>query len=404
MNRIPTTLLTIAALCACGHSSFAKDGIPLDGVNQTPLKIHVEKAFTNIQVARPVLIANANDGTNRLFFGSQLGTIFVVPNKNDVEDAKEFLNIESRVTYSDQQNEEGLLGLAFHPKYKENGEFFVYYTSKKEPLLSTISRFRVSKDDPSKALADSEEILITIKQPYWNHNGGTLAFGPDGYLYVGLGDGGFRNDPLLSGQDLSKLLGKILRIDVDHKDPGMAYAIPKDNPFVGVKEAKPEIFALGFRNIWRMSFDRKNGDFWVADVGQDLWEEINVVTKGGNYGWSVREAAHPFTQKKGDDVSKLIDPIFEYPHTDDWGKSITGGVVYRGKKVPSLVGYYVYADYITGKMWALKYDPASKKVVENRPIPFPARTPIVTYGEDEDGEVLFGSTSGDGIIFRFVEG
>jgi glucose/arabinose dehydrogenase len=383
--------------------AFGTDGISTEGIDMSPMKIKVERAYPNLRIERPLMIDHANDGSGRLFIASQLGTIHIVGKDEQIEEAPVFLDIKSKVAYRDDQNEEGFLGLAFHPKFKSNGHLFVYYTTTEEKLMSVISRFTVSKDDPNVVDPNSEVVLMKIKQPYWNHNGGTIAFGPNGYLYVGLGDGGLGKDPLLSAQDLSTWLGKILRIDVDNKTPGFNYAIPKDNPFVDVPNAKPEIFAYGFRNIWRMAFDRKTGDFWVADVGQDLWEEVNLVTKGGNYGWSIRESAHPFYQKPGQDISNLIDPVWEYPHDEPWGKSITGGLVYRGTRVPSLVGYYLYADYVSGRLWVLKYDPVTKKVVENRKVEWKASLPIVTFGETEDGEVLFSTTTSGGRIFRYVE-
>ncbi len=405
MQRFLRRWITAALLVSSTFpftSANAEDGVSTVGVDQSPTKVHVQRAFPNLKIDRPILIMHDGARLDRLIIGSQLGVIYSIANQDSVETADTFMDISDRVVYDDRQNEEGLLGLAFHPKFKENGEFFVYYTSTKEPQLSVISRFKTKDGDRSQGDPASEEVLMTIKQPFWNHNGGTIVFGPDGYLYIGMGDGGFRNDPLLSGQDLSTWLGKILRIDVDHRQPDLPYAIPKDNPFIGAPNAKPEIYSLGWRNIWRMSFDRKNGDFWVADVGQELWEEINLVEKGSNHGWSLREAAHRFYQKDGDDVSKLIDPIWEYDHTV--GKSITGGVVYRGTKVPSLQGKYVYADYVSGKLWALHYDAKSKKVTENRSIAWPPSLPVVTFGEDAQGEVYFSTTTSGGMIYRFVEG
>jgi len=267
-----------------------------------------------------------------------------------------------------------------------------------------VSRFRVLASDPSRGDPDSEQVLLELKQPFWNHNGGTLCFGPDGYLYIGLGDGGSGNDPLRSGQDLTTWLGKILRIDVNRSELGRPYAIPPTNPFAGRSDARPEIYAYGLRNVWRMAFDRQSGRFWVADVGQSLWEEINLVEAGGNYGWSVREGRHPFYQQPDEDVSGLIDPIWEYPHTDQWGKSITGGLVYRGRDVPSLWGYYLHADYVTGKVWALKYNEPRGEVTENRELVWPPALPVVTFGEDEQGEVYMSTTTSGGMIFRFVEG
>lgn len=371
---------------------------------QSPLKVRVERAFPQVSVERPIFMTHAGDGSGRLFVGSQYGKIFVMPNDDQVEQPELFLDITDRVMYKDEENEEGLLGIAFHPEFKKNGEFFLYYTAKKEQHLSTISRFKVDPQNPQRALAESEEIIWTLKQPFWNHNGGTIAFGPDGYLYVGLGDGGKGNDPLLSGQDLSTWFGKILRLDINHHDPGKAYAVPKDNPFVNTPGAKPEIYAYGFRNIWRMAFDKQSGQFWVADVGQDLWEEINLVEKGKNYGWSLREGAHEFKNKNQKAPTPTIDPVFEYPHTESWGKSITGGQVYRGAKVPSLAGAYLYGDYVSGKLWALKVDAKTQKIVANQQILWPPSLPIVTFGEDENGEVYFTTVTSGGRIYKFVEG
>jgi quinoprotein glucose dehydrogenase len=265
-----------------------------------------------------------------------------------------------------------------------------------------ISRFRVSKKDPGKADPASEEEILRIKQPFWNHNGGTLAFGPDGCLYVGLGDGGSARDPHRNGQNLKTLLGSILRIDVDKKSDGKKYSIPQDNPFVGQKDARPEIWAYGLRNVWRMSFDRKTGALWAGDVGQDIWEEIDLIEKGGNYGWNLREAKHKFGPKGSEARSDMIDPVWEYHH--NIGKSITGGNVYRGKRVPELVGAYLYADYVSGKVWALRYDEKAKKVVGNHPIEpgesCPVKKmPVITFGEDEGGEVYFCDSFG--FLYRF---
>ncbi|HAD62392.1 MAG TPA: glucose dehydrogenase, partial [Planctomycetaceae bacterium] len=295
-----------------------------------------------------------------------------------------------------RDNEEGLLGLAFHPDYKKNGQFFVYYSSEKELRTSVVSKFTVS-DDPDKA-DPKEEVIMKLKQPFANHNGGSICFGKDGYLYIALGDGGSRNDPMKNGQNLGTLLGSMLRIDVDSKADGKNYGIPADNPFVKVKDAQPEIFAYGFRNIWRMSVDRQTGDVWAADVGQDFWEEVNVVTKGGNYGWSVQEASFLFNNVAGE--GELIDPVWEYDHQA--GKSITGGYVYRGSRLPELAGNYLYADFISGQIWALEYDRASGKASKNRSI---ATTgfPVLAFGEDQDGEVYYTmeTVTGKG-IYKFV--
>jgi glucose/arabinose dehydrogenase len=265
--------------------------------------------------------------------------------------------------------------------------------------MSVISSFRVSEDDPDRADPKSEVEIMRIKQPFWNHNGGTILFGPDGYLYVGLGDGGSAKDPFGNGQNLGTLLGSILRIDVDRKEKGRNYAIPKDNPFVNRAGARPEIYAYGIRNVWRMAFDPVTKKLWAGDVGQDLWEEINIIVKGGNYGWNVREGKHPFGPSSAKQRKDMIDPIWEYHHSI--GKSITGGHVYRGKRVPQLAGRYVYADYVSGKIWALTYNERTGRVTANREIPG-NKMPIITFGEDEAGEIYFCivSPTGQG-VYRF---
>jgi glucose/arabinose dehydrogenase len=219
-------------------------------------------------------------------------------------------------------------------------------------------------------------------------------------LYLALGDGGAANDPFKNGQNLKTLLGKILRLDVSCKDGDKPYAIPKDNPFVGRDDARPEIYAYGLRNVWRMAFDRPTKVLWAADVGQNLYEEIDLITPGGNYGWNIRESLHPFGNEGVPQRKDLIDPIWEYHH--DVGKSITGGCVYRGSRLPELDGLYLYADYVSGKIWALRYDTEKKRVVANRPIRDKAQ-PIMSFGEDEKGDVylMTYSATGQG-VFRFV--
>ena len=395
--------MPMAATAADGDD----DRAGTDDVDESPLKIGMEEAFPKLRIPRPVFLTHAGDGSNRLFVASQFGKIHVFPNEHAAKETSIFLDIRSRVVYKDKQNEEGLLGMAFHPKYKENGQLFLYYTTVDAPHMSVVSRFRVSSDDPNKADPDSEEELLRIAQPFWNHNGGTIAFGPDGYLYVALGDGGSANDPRQNGQNLGTLLGSILRIDVDRKDDGKNYAIPSDNPFVNKRGARPEIWAYGLRNVWRLAFDTKTGVCWAGDVGQNLWEEIDIIVKGGNYGWRTREAMHAFdaskkpepgTTAKSELPSGMIDPIWEYHH--DVGKSITGGQVYRGSRLPELDGAYLYGDYVSGLVWALWYDPIKKQVMANRPITT-TKLPVVTFGSDEQGEVYYTTVLGGGIIYRF---
>jgi glucose/arabinose dehydrogenase len=381
-------------------------------VDARPVDVQVVPAFPNIEWPewvtgqdvgkprdpRPLLLTGAGDGTNRVFVASEYGSVHVWPNDPQADEMKTFLDIRERVKYDDAMNEEGFLGLAFHPKYKENGQFFVYYSEKgdKNHHVTRISRFRVSKDDPNRADPDSEELVLQIKHPYWNHKGGTIVFGPDGYLYVGLGDGGARDDPHGNAQNPKALLGSILRIDIDKKDPGLEYAIPKDNPFAGQPGKRGEIWAYGIRNVWRIAFDRETGTLWAGDVGQNLWEEIDIIERGGNYGWNIREGMHPFAPN-GPVGARLIDPIWEYHH--DVGKSITGGHVYRGKLVPELQGAYLYADFVSGQIWALWYDAETKQVTANRTI-VAKGLPVMSFGEDDAGEVYY--VTQDGGTYKFT--
>ena len=383
--------------------------IPGAEVDDTPLPLEAVTAFPKLQWSgwtgetpegkvvhfRPLVLTHAGDGSNRVFVATQHGVIHVFPNDQNAEKTAVFLDIQERVRYNDKTDEEGFLGLVFHPRFKETGEFFVFYTLQKakRPHTNVVSRFRVRRDNPNQADPASEEVLLRIEHPFWNHDGGTIAFGPDGFLYISVGDGGSAADPFKNGQNLQTILGKILRIDVDHKDGDKAYAIPKDNPFVGRSEARPEIWCYGLRNVWRFAFDRETGVCWAADVGQDLWEEIDLLVPGGNYGWSLREALHPFGAQGVGPRKELIDPIWEYHHSI--GKSITGGGVYRGKLLPELSGAYLYADYVAGTVFALRYDPARHRVVANQPIRT-RKLPIVSFGEDQAGEMYFLSVTADG--------
>lgn len=288
---------------------------------------------------------------DRLFVMEQIGRIRIIENGQLL--AQPFLDITDRV--GSLASEQGLLGLVFHPDYAVagatgEGHFFVNYTDYSGN--THISRFSVLPNDPNRADPQSEIDYLTQNQPYHNHNGGSLAFGPDGYLYVGLGDGGSANDPLRAGQDISTLLGKVLRLDVDSFEG--EYTIPADNPFVDLETARPEIWAYGLRNPWRFSFDRETGDFYITDVGQSQWEEINfqpAESSGGeNYGWRTMEGTHCFDASTCDQAG-LVLPIFEYDHS--LGCSITGGYVYRGQLFPEMAGNYFASDYCSGMFWRL---------------------------------------------------
>jgi uncharacterized repeat protein (TIGR03806 family) len=397
---VTATLIAIGAVHAAeeqkpfGLEEFtAVDTSRLMGSPDLVPPLEIEKAFPELRFERPLQIAHAGDGTNRLFVVTQKGVIFVFPNRANVgpQDCKVFLDWSHVAQLV--ENEEGMMGLAFHPKFKENGLLYVYYT--KRPLQSTLARFRVMKDDPDRVDPDSFEILLNFPQPYWNHNGGSLEFGPDGYLYLGLGDGGSGGDPHRNGQNLKTFLGKILRIDVDHEDPGLKYAIPKDNPFADRGEGvKKEIWAYGVRNIWRLSFDRLTGKLWAGDVGQDKFEEVDIIVKGGNYGWNLKEGFHDFRADLAKGNEKLIEPIIDYDRSI--GQCVIGGVVYRGRELSELYGAYLYSDFNTGHVWALRYD--GEKMTGNLEI-VRAKREISSFGQDEANEVLF--TCFDGYLYKF---
>jgi glucose/arabinose dehydrogenase len=356
----------------------------------------------NVRKLRILELTCADGDNSRIYAAAQTGEIFTFENRADVTESKMLLNLHDQVSkyYDRGANEQGLLGLALHPKFSENGQFFVYYTAADDGR-GVVSRFRVSSDKPQQASADSEEVLLEVAQPYQNHNGGSIEFGPDGFLYIGLGDGGLRNDPEAAGQDRSKLLGSILRIDVNKQGQGMPYGIPSDNPFVNDKQARPEIYAYGVRNPWRIAFDKATGRMWCGDVGQELWEEVNVITKGGNYGWSSREGSHAFGNRPvREDVSEPIAPVWEYDHSV--GKSITGGRVYRASRLPDLEGKYVYADYVSGSIWALTYDEQSGKAIKNEQV-IANGIPVLAFGQDAEGEVYYMIDSARGeCIYRFA--
>jgi glucose/arabinose dehydrogenase len=320
---------------------------------------------------RPLDLQHAGDG--RLFIVEQAGRIWAVADGQRLDPP--FLDIHSQV--GSDGNEQGLLGLAFHPRFAENGQFYVDYTNHGGD--SVIARFSVS---PESGRADhaSETQLLTIGQPYANHNGGGLAFGPDGYLYIGTGDGGSGGDPLGNGQSLNTLLGKVLRIDVDGAEP---YAIPTDNPFAHSTEDLQEIWAYGLRNPWRFAFDPASGDLFIGDVGQGDWEEINFQPStslgGENYGWNVREGLHPFS---GDAAPGMIDPVAEYGH--DQGCSVTGGVVVRDPSLPEWNGVYLYGDYCSGRVWGLLPGDAS---TWRTLLLFDTDFNITAFGQDAAGGV-----------------
>jgi glucose/arabinose dehydrogenase len=354
----------------------------------------VEVAFTNLTFDRPVGIYSSGDGTGRLFVLEQRGVIYVFDNHRDTTAATVFLDIQDRVNSAG--SEEGLLGLAFHPDFVDNGFFFVDYTAS-DPRRTVISRYSVVSGDPNQADKASGHVLLEVLQPYSNHNGGQLAFGSDSYLYIAMGDGGSAGDPHGNGQNRTALLGKILRVDVDRMSGDLNYGIPSDNPFVGNTVGyREEIYAYGFRNPWRFSFDPVTGWLWAADVGQDQVEEVDIVDKGGNYGWNIMEGNICFQPSAGCNQTGLSMPIWTYSHS--LGYSVTGGFVYRGFVHPELVGSYIYADFGSGRVWSLSFDgvnqTANKELVDSD-------LSVTSLGVDEQNELYICSL--DGKIYRLTK-
>ena len=351
-----------------------------------------EDSFQLVEVAsgfqRPLYVTGAGDDSGRLFVVSQYGQIYIVQDGATIE--QPFLDIQPRITSAG--NEQGLLGLAFHPDYEENGTFYVNY-SEARTGNTVVARYSVSADNPNAADPDSEVRLLYVEQPYPNHNGGHLQFGPDGYLYIGLGDGGSQGDPQLNGQNTFALLGSILRIDVDGGEP---YGIPADNPFADGTNGAPEVWLYGVRNPWRYSFDRETGDLYVGDVGQNQYEEVSFIPAGvggANLGWNLYEGTHPYSGVPA--PADAVMPFAEYSHAQ--GISITGGYVYRGSLAPALQGIYLYADFGSGRMWYAFRDESGTWVSDV--LVDSTGEAISSFGEDDAGELYL--TSFNGGVWRF---
>jgi len=413
----PALLLVLTSIC-----SLVAQPLP---------KVQFHQVYPKLKANYPVWMSEAPDGSRRMFIVEQGGRILVFGKDGDGSDSGEFLNIVSRNPHA--AYEEGLHSIAFHPGFKTNGLFYIYYNQEKTtitepyqdtffPRMSVISEWKVSATDSNKADMSSERVLLRVPQPFANHKGGELVFGPDGYLYLGLGDGGLATDPFNNAQNSATLLGKFIRIDVNTREKiqrgtnvvTLPYGIPPDNPYVNEPDmgglgARHEVYALGMRNPWRYSFDRKTGDLWAGDVGQDLWEEVDLIVKGGNYGWNVREAAHPF--KPGPPGAQYIDPVIEYPHQaallkeskfdkHSVGACVIGGYVYRGAKYPALQGVYLYADFSLGLVFGLRYQDG--KVTEYGTVLEQPKN-ISSFSEDLDGE-LYALAFGDGPGFVYSIG
>ena len=358
------------------------------------------------QLTNPTAFAEPADKSGRLFVVEQAGQIRIL--KKGILLKTPFLDIKDEVLKNDGYEERGLLGLAFHPNYAKNGKFYVYRSVRVPKTQgvnhkSEVREYTVSKQNADIADKTSSKLVLEFNQPDGNHNGGDLKFGPDGFLYISVGDGGGQNDKHGqhgNAQNLSNLLGKILRIDVSQ----LPYKVPADNPFVGKENASPEIFAYGFRNPWRISFDRVSGKLFAGDVGQDSWEEVDLVTKGGNYGWRVREGLHE-KHPNDPDPKNWINPIAEYPHPE--GISVTGGYVYRGKQIPSLAGKYVFADWM-GPVFSLT---DVKKDLWNRETLSISHNAgywqVTGFGEDRAGELYILAViieTGKGSLYKIVPG
>jgi glucose/arabinose dehydrogenase len=340
--------------------------------------------------SRPTFVTNAADGSNRLFVLEKVGRIRII--KDGTTLSAPFLDLSSLVLSSG--NEQGLLGLAFHPEFESNGRFFVAYTAR--DAANTVAEYRVSSSNADSADPASRKQLFAVPDQFANHNGGMLAFGKDGYLYISMGDGGSGGDPNGNGQNLNAMLGKLLRIDVNSGDP---YGIPPSNPFVSNDQARKEVWAYGLRNPWRFSFDRVTGDMWIADVGQNKYEEIDFQpadSRGGeNYGWNVMEGAHCYKPAEGCKQEGLVQPVFEFDHGE--GCSVTGGYVYRGKSIAGLAGRYIFTDYCTPKLWVTTKRGEEFETSDMGNLP----KGISSFGEDEAGELYF-VTDSQGALYRFT--
>lgn len=377
VSLIATSGVSWLLSMACQRPNEPQGSLTASGGTGAAVAIQAVNAYPNLSFSSPVEYTYANDGTNRVFVVEQAGRIRVFDNNATAAQASTYLDIQNKV---EDGGEMGLLGLAFHPDFKQNGFFYVNYT-KSNPRETVVSRFKASSASAAQVDPATEVVLFTFAQPYANHNGGKLVFGPDGYLYVSTGDGGSGGDPQNNGQNRTSWLGKILRVDVNSTQKGH-YGIPADNPFRGNKDGyREEIFAYGLRNPWRISFDEK-GQLWAGDVGQNSIEEIDIITKGGNYGWRIKEGNSDFKASDGK-ANDLVGPIWQYDHSNN-DVSVTGGIVYRGQAIPALRGKYVYADYASGRVWALT--PNGSKAVDNQQILSRVST-ISAFGEDQKNEL-----------------
>jgi glucose/arabinose dehydrogenase len=392
LNRLVCTcLLSAIACCGCGTS------ISIVTLPPTPATfdlLTVASGFTT-----PLEIKQPNDSSGRLFVVEQSGHIQIIES-NGTRATTPFLNVAGLPNFV-SGGELGLLGLAFHPQYSTNRRFFVNYTRQVSGQIQTvIAEFTTSTTNPEFADPATQKILLVVNQPFSNHKGGGLNFGPDTFLYIALGDGGSEGDPQCNGQNINTMLGKILRIDVNSIPAvGKAYAIPPTNPFVGQPSALAEIWLYGLRNPFRFSFDATTNLLWIGDVGQDTWEEIDRLTPqqgGANLGWNIREGLHPFTLTTCTQTGPtLTDPIFNYDHTQG-DEAITGGYVYHGIKAPALAGVYVFGDFISGRVWELTSDSLgnlTRTLLTNT-----AANDLSALGQDQSGELYLARYSSGTVV------
>lgn len=381
------TLVLLLPLWACGGGNGSDTKT---SPSPSATSVSLTRAFPSLTFSQPTALVQRPGDDARWYLLEKGGRVLTFTPQDPAPSVA--LDIRDRVESA--PSEAGLLGIAFHPDFASNRQLFLSYTAPGSPLVSRISRFTSADGrtiDPA-----SEEILLTLNQPFANHNGGQIAFGPDGFLYIGFGDGGSGGDPQGNGQNLGTLLGKILRIDVNTRSEERAYGLPPGNPFAG-GGGRPEIFAWGLRNPWRFSFDRTTGKLWAADVGQDAWEEVDIVERGKNYGWDIREGAHCFEPPQGCRTEGLTDPVAEYPNAAD-DCSVTGGYVYRGTAVPGLAGTYLYGDFCSGRVWGLPLG------ADGNPSGAPrlladSDVQISSFAEGNDGEVYL-LNFGGGTVHR----
>lgn len=392
-NHVLTTMRilgVIVTLLLC-LPTIGQSGAGLIFRDSPPEAAAIQLTSVAVGFNRPIYATHAGDGTGRLFVLEQSGKIWIL--QDDQRTTVPFLDVSALISptaLTQRYTEQGLLGLAFHPDYASNGIFFINYTDHGGD--SVVARYQVMPEQPQLADPGSGQIIFRQNQPYTNHNGGHIDFGPDGYLYIALGDGGSANDPLGAGQNRQMLLGTILRLDVDSAFP---YAIPLDNPFTNDAAALDEIWAYGLRNVWRFSFDRATGDMYLADVGQNQWEELNFQpadSRGGeNYGWNVYEANTIFA---GGSAPNHVAPFFAYSHS--LGCSVTGGYMYRGSAIAGLQAAYLFGDYCTGRIWTSWRDSSlTWQTIEL----MKTNMSISSFGEDEAGEVYVIDYAGT--LYRF---